>query len=95
MTFYFVVDKTKLKVVNLTTFYPDAKKSQEELEELEREAAMITFTSDKIGVIGGESLSINAFDTETLYKNCTVQIWENSVTGDCSIGWWPNEQICE
>ena len=32
----------------------------------------------------------NIFDKETIYENCTVQIWENSVTGDISIGWWQN-----
>ena len=30
------------------------------------------------------------FDIEEIHKNCTVQIWANSVTGDVSVGWWRN-----
>lgn len=33
----------------------------------------------------------NVFDKETTYTNCTVQILENSVTGETSVGWWRNE----
>ena len=33
----------------------------------------------------------NMFDKETIVENCTVQIWENSVTGEVSVGWWRNE----
>ena len=40
----------------------------------------------------GEVLSVvtNIFDEEEIYENCTVQILRNSVTGEMSIGWWPN-----
>ena len=31
------------------------------------------------------------YDMETIYPNCTVQVWENSVTGDISTGWWRND----
>lgn len=33
---------------------------------------------------------IDDYDTEEIYENCTVQIWENTKTGDVSIGWWQN-----
>ena len=33
----------------------------------------------------------NIFDKETIIENCTVQILENTVTGELSIGWWKNE----
>lgn len=30
------------------------------------------------------------YDQEEIHRNCTVQIWSNSVTGEISIGWWEN-----
>lgn len=33
----------------------------------------------------------NIFDKETIIENATVQILENTVTGEISIGWWKNE----
>ena len=33
----------------------------------------------------------NIFDKEEIIENCTVQILENSVTGEVSVGWWRNE----
>lgn len=33
----------------------------------------------------------NIFDKEETIENCTVQILENSVTGEMSVGWWRNE----
>lgn len=33
----------------------------------------------------------NIFDEEEIHENCTVQILKNSVTGQCSVGWWENE----
>lgn len=32
------------------------------------------------------------YDEVETYPNCTVEIWRNSVTGDVSVGWWPNEE---
>lgn len=32
----------------------------------------------------------NIYDTEEVHENCTVQILRNSVTGECSVGWWEN-----
>ena len=27
-----------------------------------------------------------------IHENCTVEILRNTVTGECSIGWWENAQ---
>lgn len=35
--------------------------------------------------------SINIFDIEEVYDNCTVQILSSSITGEVSVGWWKNE----
>ena len=32
----------------------------------------------------------NVFDESEIHENCTVQILKSSVTGQKSIGWWPN-----
>lgn len=32
------------------------------------------------------------YDQEEIYPNCTVQVLTNTVTGDVSVGWWPNEE---
>lgn len=34
----------------------------------------------------------NIYDIEEIHHNCTVQILRNSVTGEQSIGWWPEEE---
>lgn len=39
----------------------------------------------------------NLFDKSTTYTNCTVEVWENSVTGESSVGWYKTEdteEIC-
>ena len=36
-------------------------------------------------------IETNIFDKEEIYENCTVQILENSITGEISVGWWRNE----
>ena len=35
-------------------------------------------------------VATSVFDKETIIKNCTVQILENTVTGEVSVGWWKN-----
>ncbi len=42
----------------------------------------------------GEIIEVHAaiFDEEETYPNCTVQVLRNSVTGDVSWGWWPNDE---
>lgn len=42
-----------------------------------------------------EKIETNMFDLEEIYPNCTVQVLENSVTGEISVGWWPNEEAAE
>lgn len=37
-------------------------------------------------------IETNIFDIEEIHHNCTVQILKNSVTGEVSVGWWPNEE---
>lgn len=39
-----------------------------------------------------ETISMNIFDKEEIYPNCTVQVLTNTVTGEVSIGWWKNEE---
>lgn len=39
-----------------------------------------------------QTIETNIFDIEEVHHNCTVQILRNSVTGEQSIGWWPEEQ---
>lgn len=39
----------------------------------------------------------NLFDKSTTYTNCTVEVWENSVTGESSVGWYKTgdtEELC-
>ena len=36
------------------------------------------------------SVRTNLYDEEEIHKDCTVQIWRNSVTGEESWGWWDN-----
>lgn len=31
------------------------------------------------------------FDECEIHKNCTVEVWRNSVTGQISVGWYENE----
>ena len=33
----------------------------------------------------------NIYDQVEEYPDCTVQILRNSITGEISIGWWPND----
>lgn len=37
-------------------------------------------------------IETNLYDVEEIYPDCTVQVLRNSVTGEVSIGWWPNDQ---
>ena len=31
----------------------------------------------------------NIYDEEEIHHNCVVQVLRNSVTGEISVGWWP------
>ena len=37
-------------------------------------------------------VSVAIYDEVETYPNCSVQILKNSVTGDVSVGWWPNDE---
>ena len=37
----------------------------------------------------------NMFNKSTIYTNCTVEVWENTVTGETSIGWYRTEETEE
>jgi uncharacterized coiled-coil DUF342 family protein len=39
----------------------------------------------------GVKVESNIFDKEKIIENCTVQILENSLTGEVSVGWWRND----
>lgn len=30
------------------------------------------------------------YDIEEVHENCTVEVWKNSVTGEMSVGWYPD-----
>lgn len=34
----------------------------------------------------------NIYDQEHIYRDCTVQILENTRTGEISVGWWQNHR---
>lgn len=34
----------------------------------------------------------NIYDQEHIYRDCTVQILENTRTGEISVGWWKNDR---
>lgn len=36
-------------------------------------------------------ITTNLFDKEELFTDCTVQVLTNTVTGEVSVGWWPND----
>ena len=36
-------------------------------------------------------IETNLYDIEEIYPDCTVQILKNSITGEVSVGWWPND----
>ena len=37
----------------------------------------------------------NIYDKSTIYTNCTVEVWENTATGETSIGWYRTEETEE
>lgn len=49
----------------------------------------VTFATD---TNVGSKIETNLYDIEEVHHNCTVQILRNSVTGEQSIGWWPETQ---
>lgn len=47
------------------------------------------------------SADIPIYDECERHDNCVVEVWRNSVTGEVSVGWWPNKEddndqtVCE
>lgn len=41
------------------------------------------------------NVETSIFDKSTKYTNCTVEVWENSVTGESSVGWYRTEETEE
>ena len=41
------------------------------------------------------NIETNMYNKSTLYTNCTVEVWENTVTGEISIGWYRTEDTEE
>lgn len=41
------------------------------------------------------SVETNIFDKSTIYTNCIVEVWENSITGETSIGWYRTDDTKE
>lgn len=38
------------------------------------------------------TIQTNLFDKEEVYENCSVQILENTTTGEISVGWRPENE---
>ena len=38
-----------------------------------------------------QQVEIPVFDTEEIVPDCTVHIWSNSQTGECSVAWEKNK----
>lgn len=36
-------------------------------------------------------MAVEFYDQSEIHHNCAVEIFSNSVTGDVSIGWWPED----
>lgn len=43
----------------------------------------------------GAEIKTNIYDIEEIHHKCTVQVLRNSVTGEVSIGWWPEGRFPE
>ena len=41
------------------------------------------------------NIETNIFDKSTIYTNCNVEVWENSITGESSVGWYRTENTEE
>lgn len=50
------------------------------------ESELVTPKEEKI-----TNIETNIFDKSTIYTNCNVEIWENSITGESSVGWYKTE----
>ena len=42
--------------------------------------------------MAAEQIESNLYDVVEEYTDCTVQVLTNTVTGETSVGWWPNDE---
>lgn len=47
---------------------------------------------DEIDRVKQREIEVGIFDREEIHYNCTVQVLNNSVTGEVSVGWWENKE---
>lgn len=40
-------------------------------------------------------IETNMFNKSTIYTNCIVEVWENTITNECSIGWYRTSETEE
>jgi hypothetical protein len=38
-----------------------------------------------------EKVEMNLFNKSTRYTNCIVEVWENTFTGETSLGWYKTD----
>lgn len=52
---------------------------------------------EKITLGGPDGIAIDPciYDKRTVYKNVTVEIFENTKTGECSVGWYKQDDTEE
>ena len=41
------------------------------------------------------NIETNLFNKSTIYTNCTVEVWENTTTGETSVGWYRTDETME
>ena len=83
---YMRICKSMIEVADAVVLLPDADKSSGASHEKEYaeilEKKIINMTECEIGL----------FNKVTRHYNCTVEVLENTFTGDISVGWWENEE---
>jgi hypothetical protein len=40
-------------------------------------------------------IETNIFDKSIKYTNCVVEVWENTITGEVSVGWYKTDDTEE
>lgn len=58
-----------------------------ELDSANREIEQLT----KANFWLSNDASMGIYDKRDVYRDCTVEVLQNSVTGSVSVGWWPND----
>ena len=76
-------------VVCLTALYVGFRNMKRQLDE---------FTQQRDETIEGKEPEYilnetSIYNKETVYPNCTVIVWDNTITGDVSYGWRNNDEL--